>query len=136
MDGDDTIMSKDHHSLIPTFLLYVPESERNLITAALENFDSVESEDLMDVLDSYRVRRHVTAENTPLPHPPPPPRLGRFAPLPLLYNYFQCFFFTLIFMPESIVESVMHSLCPMNFPAVFMLAEFLSSSESHITHTR
>ena len=29
----------------------------------------------------------------------PSPRLGRFAPSPSLYNYFQCFFFTLIFMP-------------------------------------
>ena len=30
---------------------------------------------------------------------PPSPRLGRFAPSPSLYNYFQWVFFTLIFMP-------------------------------------
>ena len=35
---------------------------------------------------------------------PPSPLLGRFAPSPLLYNYFQCFSLTLIFMPAYVLS--------------------------------
>ena len=52
---------------------------------------------------------------TPPSDPTPSPRLGRFAPSPSLYNYFQCFSLTLIFMPAcGILSFLLEGVCFIN----------------------
>ena len=73
---------------------------------------------------------------TPHSHTLPPARslrslrLGRFAPLPSLYNYFQCFLFTSIFMPESLKVSMlkMYAREGLRLHRVFFLERVVKST--------
>ncbi|XP_041373683.1 uncharacterized protein LOC121386748 [Gigantopelta aegis] len=63
MDGDDTLVTREHESLLPAFLEYVSVSERDLFEVALKNFSEVDNEALLEVLETYKVKRCVRADN-------------------------------------------------------------------------
>ena len=63
MDGDDTIINREHWPLLPTFLELVSDCERELLEDALKNFSEVDKDALLDVLETYKVQRDVRADN-------------------------------------------------------------------------
>lgn len=51
--------------LIDIFLQYVSCQEREILREALQDFSSVEPDDLLEVLDNYECRRRASADTLP-----------------------------------------------------------------------
>ena len=49
--------------LVDAFLKFVPEMDRMVLRDALNDYASVDEEDLLDVMDRYNVKRLVTADS-------------------------------------------------------------------------
>jgi hypothetical protein len=49
--------------LIESFLRFVPAMDKNTLENALENFQSVDKEDILDVMDQYEAKKMVSADN-------------------------------------------------------------------------
>ena len=49
--------------MLPTFLEYVSDSERELLKQAMNNFSEVDKDALLEVMETYQVRRVVREDN-------------------------------------------------------------------------
>ena len=49
--------------MLPTFLEYVSDSERELLKQAMNNFSEVDKDALLEVMETYQVRRVVRKDN-------------------------------------------------------------------------
>ncbi|KAI4807494.1 hypothetical protein KUCAC02_027300, partial [Chaenocephalus aceratus] len=49
--------------LVENFLQYMPESDRSVFESWRSDFDSVDQEELLEVLDNHSCRRRPTASN-------------------------------------------------------------------------
>ncbi|XP_035996096.1 uncharacterized protein LOC118563930 [Fundulus heteroclitus] len=54
-----------HSDLTRSFLMYVSTQEQDVLKHALDHFDTVDDDDLLEVLDRYECRKRVTAATLP-----------------------------------------------------------------------
>ncbi|KAE8575851.1 hypothetical protein XENTR_v10003965 [Xenopus tropicalis] len=60
---EEVLFNYVYSDVIEDFFHYVSASEKEILSAALSNFSSVEIEDLLEVLDNYKCRRKISAES-------------------------------------------------------------------------
>lgn len=62
---EEILFGAVHTDLRATFLKFVSRQEKDVLTEALDNFSSVDMDDLLDVLNIYECRTRVTASSLP-----------------------------------------------------------------------
>jgi hypothetical protein len=60
---EETIYGHTHTSLTGAFLTYVDKDEREVIERALNDFQAIDTDELVSVLDSYDCRKLLTKDN-------------------------------------------------------------------------
>lgn len=63
---ENCMFGETHSDLIENFLKFLCVSEGNLLKTALNNFDSVEGDELIDILDSLKCKRLPSRDNIAL----------------------------------------------------------------------
>lgn len=66
---EEPVFDTCQSELIFAFLDIISLEDKTIIQAAMSNIDSVDKDELLDILDTHKCRRNVTAENiTPILH--------------------------------------------------------------------
>jgi len=61
----EAMYGKQVSSLLDNFMKYITDVENKLFIMALQNFESVDQDDLMDALDNHKCRSYVTKDTLP-----------------------------------------------------------------------